>query len=155
MDQNLLLPQYNLLLIRYAEIWLKSQKIKIRMLKYLMSNITKILKRKGIKFNKYQMSKDSSRVFFFFNNKDLPSAISVVKNAFGVHSLSPAIRTSDNLKNITERTIEVAKDILDRKDTFALRVKRSGKHSFTSMEVAQIVGKAVICLLYTSPSPRD
>ncbi|MBY8979811.1 MAG: hypothetical protein KGD72_05440 [Candidatus Lokiarchaeota archaeon] len=144
MDQNHLLPQYNLILIRYAEIWLKSQKIKIRMLKYLMSNITKILKRKGIKFNKYQMSKDSSRVFFFFNNKDIVSAIKVIKNAFGVHSLSPAIRTSNNLKNITERTIELAKDILDRKDTFALRVKRSGKHSFTSMEVAQIVGKAVI-----------
>ena len=144
MEKNLILEQYNLILIRYAEIWLKSQKIKIRMLKYLMSNITKILKRKGIKFNKYQMSKDSSRVFFFFNNKDIPSAISVVKNAFGVHSLSPAIRTSDKLKNITERTIEVAKDILDRKDTFALRVKRSGKHSYTSMEVAQIVGKAII-----------
>ena len=144
MDQNYLLPQYNLILIRYAEIWLKSQKIKIRMLKYLMSNITKILKRKGIKFNKYQMSKDSSRVFFFFNNKDIASAIKVIKNAFGVHSLSPAIRTSNNLKNITERTIELAKDILDRKDSFALRVKRSGKHDFTSMEVAQIVGQAII-----------
>ncbi|MHA1508321.1 MAG: THUMP domain-containing protein [Promethearchaeota archaeon] len=144
MDQDLLLPQYNLILIRYAEIWLKSQKIKIRMLKYMMSNITKILKRKGIKFNKYQMSKDSSRVFFFFNNKDLPSAIKVIKNTFGVHSLSPAIRTSNNLKNITERTIELAEDILDRKDTFALRVKRSGNHSYTSIEVAQIVGKAII-----------
>ncbi|HUW89144.1 MAG TPA: THUMP domain-containing protein [Candidatus Nanopelagicaceae bacterium] len=144
MEQNLLLPQYNLILIRYAEIWLKSQKVKIRMLKYLMSNITKILKRKGIKFNKYQMSKDSSRVFFFFNNEDLPSAINVLKNAFGVHSFSPAIRTSNNLKNITERTIELAKDILDQKDTFALRVKRSGKHDFNSLEVATIVGKAII-----------
>ncbi|MBY8986243.1 MAG: hypothetical protein KGD65_14295 [Candidatus Lokiarchaeota archaeon] len=144
MEQNLLLPQYNLVLIRYAEIWLKSQKIKIRMLKYLMSNITKILKRKGIKFNKYQMSKDSSRVFFFFNNQDLPSAINVLKNAFGVHSFSPAIRTSNNLKNITERTIELAEDILDQKDTFALRVKRSGKHDFTSLEVATKVGKAII-----------
>ena len=144
MDQNLLLPQYNLILIRYAEIWLKSQKVKIRMLKYLMSNITKILKRKGIKFNKYQMSKDSARVFFFFNNKDLPSAIKVIENAFGVHSFSPAVRTSNNLKNITERTLELAKDILDLKDTFALRVKRSGKHDFNSLEVARIVGKAII-----------
>ncbi|GAG85563.1 unnamed protein product, partial [marine sediment metagenome] len=144
MEKNLILEQYNLILIRYAEIWLKSQKIKIRMLKYLMGNIKNILRRKGIPFNKYQMSKDSSRVFFFFNNKDINSAINVIKNAFGVHSLSPAIRTSNNLKNITERTIELAKDILDRKDTFALRVKRSGKHSYTSMEVAQIVGKAII-----------
>jgi adenylyl- and sulfurtransferase ThiI len=144
MDQYLLLPQYNLVLIRYAEIWLKSQKIKIKMLKYLMSNIVKIFKRKGIFFHKYQLSKDSSRVFFFFNNKDIPSAIDVLKNTFGVHSISPAIRTSNNLKNITERTIEIAQEILDRKDTFALRVRRSGKHGFNSFEVATTVGKAII-----------
>jgi thiamine biosynthesis protein ThiI len=144
MTDNLLLKQYNLVLIRYAEIWLKSQKIKIRMLNYLMNNIKKILNRKGIHFNKYQISKDSSRVFFFFSNKDIPDAIRILTNAFGVHSISPAIRTSDNLKNITERTIEVANDILDKNDSFALRVKRSGNHSYTSMEVAQIVGKAII-----------
>ncbi|NVM18889.1 MAG: hypothetical protein HWN80_14325 [Candidatus Lokiarchaeota archaeon] len=144
MTDNLFLNQYNLVLIRYAEIWLKSQKVKIRMLKYLMSNIKNILKRKGIPFNKYQMSKDSARVFFFFNNKDIPNAINILKNAFGVHSISPAIRTSNNLKNITERSIEVAKDVLEKNDTFALRVKRSGDHSYTSIEVAQIVGKAII-----------
>jgi thiamine biosynthesis protein ThiI len=109
-----------------------------------MNNIKKILNRKGIHFNKYQISKDSSRVFFFFSNKDIPDAIRILTNAFGVHSISPAIRTSDNLKNITERTIEVANDILDKNDSFALRVKRSGNHSYTSMEVAQIVGKAII-----------
>ncbi len=144
MADSLFLKQYNLVLIRYAEIWLKSQKVKIRMLKYLMSNIKNILRRKGIPFNKYQISKDSSRVFFFFNNKYIPNAINILKNAFGVHSISPAIRTSDNLKNITERTIEVAKEVLDKNDTFALRVKRSGNHSYTSIEVAQIVGKAII-----------
>lgn len=144
MEDKLFLKQYNLVLIRYAEIWLKSQKVKIRMLKYLMNNIKNILKRKGIPFNKYQISKDSSRVFFFFNNKDIPNAINILKNAFGVHSISPAIRTSNNLKNIIERAIEVAKDVLEKNDTFALRVKRSGNHSYTSIEVAQIVGKAII-----------
>ena len=144
MEKNLILEQYNLILIRYAEIWLKSQKVKIRMLKFLMNNIKNMLKRKGIPFNKYQLSKDSSRVFFFFNNKDIPNAIEVLKNAFGVHSLSPAIRTSNSLKNITERTIELAKEILEKGDSFALRVRRSGKHDYTSMEVAKIVGKAVI-----------
>ncbi|MHA2288828.1 MAG: THUMP domain-containing protein [Promethearchaeota archaeon] len=144
MADQLFLKQYNLVLIRYAEIWLKSQKIKIRMLKYLMNNIKNILKRKGIPFNKYQMSKDSARIFFFFNNKDIPEAINVLKNAFGAHSISPAIRTSNKLKNITERTIEVGSEVLEENDTFALRVKRSGNHSFTSIEAAQIVGKAVI-----------
>ncbi len=144
MKKNPILGQYNLILIRYAEIWLKSQKIKIRMLKFLMNNIKNMLKRKEIHFNKYQLSKDSSRVFFFFNNKDIPNAIEVLKNAFGVHSLSPAIRTSNIIKNITERTIELAKEILEKGDSFALRVRRSGKHDYTSMDVAKIVGKAVI-----------
>ena len=144
MTNNILLKQYNLVLIRYAEIWLKSQKVKIRMLNYLMNNIKNILTRKGIPFNKYQISKDSSRVFFFFNNKDIPDAINVLKNTFGVHSISPAIRTSNNLENITERTIEVARDVLEKNDSFALRVKRSGNHTYTSMEVAQIVGKAIL-----------
>jgi adenylyl- and sulfurtransferase ThiI len=109
-----------------------------------MNNIKSILKRNGIPFHKFQISKDSARVFFFFNNKDIPSAANILKNAFGVHSISPAIRTSNKLKNITERTIEVASEVLKKNDTFALRVKRSGSHSYTSLEVAQIVGKAIL-----------
>ncbi|MFX1288718.1 MAG: hypothetical protein ACFFFY_09205, partial [Promethearchaeota archaeon] len=77
MVDPLFLKRYNLVLIRYSEIWLKSQKVKIRMLKYLISNIGNILKRRGIRFNKYQISKDSSRIFFFFNNEDIPNAIKV------------------------------------------------------------------------------
>ena len=144
MGETFFLKQYNLVLIRYAEIWLKSQKVKIRMLKYLMNNIKNILKRNGVPFHKYQISKDSARVYFFFKNKDIPNAVEILKNAFGIHSVSPAIRTSNNIKNITERTIEVANEVLEKNDSFALRVKRSGTHSYTSMEVAQIVGKAIL-----------
>jgi thiamine biosynthesis protein ThiI len=109
-----------------------------------MNNIKNILERNDIPFHKYQISKDSARVFFFFNNKDIPSAIKTLKNAFGVHSISPTIRTSNRLKNITERTIEVANEVLKKNDSFALRVKRSGSHDYTSMEVARIVGKAIL-----------
>ena len=139
-----LLDQYNLVLIRYGEVWLKSQKVKIRMLKYLMSNIKNMLLKKEIPFHKYQLSKDSSRVFFFFDNKDLGSALEVIQKAFGVHSYSPALRTSNKLENITERTIEVGKEIFSVGDSFALRVKRSGTHEYSSLDVAQIVGKEVI-----------
>ncbi|MFX0075190.1 MAG: THUMP domain-containing protein [Candidatus Hermodarchaeota archaeon] len=144
MEDNLFLKQYNLILIRYAEIWLKSQKVKIRMLKFLINNIKNILKRNDIPFHKYQISKDSARLFFFFKNKDIPHAIKILKNAFGVHSISPAIRTSNTLKNIIERTLEVANEVLEKNDSFALRVKRSGSHNYTSMDVAQIVGKAIL-----------
>ncbi|MHA1329330.1 MAG: hypothetical protein ACTSRH_18780, partial [Promethearchaeota archaeon] len=44
MEKIEILKPYNLLLIRYGEIWLKSQKIKVRMLKRLIENIKILLK---------------------------------------------------------------------------------------------------------------
>ena len=144
MEKLHLLEQYNLVLIRYSEIWLKSQKVKIRMLKILMDNIKKALNRNGIPFNKYQLSKDSSRIFFFFKNNDLNNAIVVLKKVFGIFSISPALRTSNKINNISERVMEIAKEILEKGDTFALRVRRSGNHDYTSIDVARIIGKKII-----------
>ncbi|MHA1671771.1 MAG: THUMP domain-containing protein [Promethearchaeota archaeon] len=144
MEKLHLLKQYNLVLIRYSEIWLKSQKVKIRMLKVLMNNIKNALNRNGIPFNKYQLSKDSSRIFFFFKNDDMHNAIDVLKKVFGIFSISPTLRTSNKINNISERVIEIAKKILQKGDTFALRVKRSGTHDYTSIDVARIVGKKII-----------
>lgn len=143
MEDVSILTQYNVLLIRYAEIWLKSQKVKIRMLKDLMNNIKTALERESIQFHKYQLSKDSSRVFFFFNNEDIHGAIQVILRVFGIHSVSPALRTSINVKNIVERALVVAKETIKKDESFAVRVKRSGTHSFTSIEIAGLVGKAI------------
>lgn len=144
MKNPIYLKQFNLILIRYNEIWLKSQKVKIRMLRILMNNIKNMLKHKGISFHKYQLSKDSARIFFFLKNEDISNAIEVLKNAFGIYSLSPTLRTSSELKNITKKTIEVCEEVLKKGDTFALRVKRSGKHEFSSQDVAVKVGKAIL-----------
>src|SRR4030067_681107 len=102
MEELSIMNNYNLILIRYNEIWLKSRRVKARMLTVLMNNIKNRLKYSKIHFHKYQLSSDSSRILFFFDNKDLPVAVEVIRNAFGVHSLSPALRTSNSLKNITE-----------------------------------------------------
>ena len=140
-----LLDDYNLLLIRYTdEIWLKSTKVKMRMIHILIDNLKLMLEKEEIPYHKYQLSNDSTRIFFFFNNKDLPRAIEVINRAFGVYSLSPAIRTSDRMKNIIERTLEIADKVLNKNDTFALRVKRSGNHDFSSQDVARKAGQAIL-----------
>ncbi len=139
-----ILNSYNLILVRYGEIWLKSQKVKGRMLKVLMNNIKNMLNREAIPFTKYQLSKDSTRIFYFFKSEVLPQALRVLMRVFGVYSLSPALRTSNKLENIIERTLDVAKEILKQGDTFALKVKRSGKHEYSSHEVAVKVGQAII-----------
>lgn len=145
MDDLTHLEFYNLILIRYTgEIWLKSQKVKIRMIKTLMENIKNKLNRSKIPFHKYQMSKDSSRIFFFFKNEVIPKALDAIGQVFGIYSVSPTLRTSSNLTNITEKTLIVAKKVLKKGDTFALRVKRSGNHEYSSLDVAVKVGQAVM-----------
>ncbi len=152
---------YNVILIRYSgEIWLKSKKVKIRMLKILMNNVKNMLIRSEILVHKYQLSQDSARIFFFFNNEDIPKAVDVLRNVFGIYSFSPALRTSCKLNNIIKKAIIIGEIILQKGDTFALRVKRSGKHEYSSIEVATKVGQAILdyftdlCLKVDLTSPQ-
>jgi thiamine biosynthesis protein ThiI len=48
------------------------------------------------------------------------------------------------MKNIAERAIEIAEKIIHEGDTFALRVKRSGDHDYSSKDVAVEVGQAIV-----------
>ncbi|MBY8982606.1 MAG: hypothetical protein KGD57_06640, partial [Candidatus Lokiarchaeota archaeon] len=140
-----LLNCYNIILVRYSgEIWLKSSKVKIRMIKTLITNIKKILERENISYVKYQLSKDFARILFFFKKAELSKAIEIFKKIFGVYSISPALRTSSNMKNISERTIDIGRIILNKGDKFALRVKRSGKHNFSSQDVAKEIGQKIM-----------
>ncbi len=136
---------YNLIKVNPSpEIWLKSRKVKIRMLKILISNIKISLARSGIPFHKFQLTTDSARIIFFFNNKEISNAIKALKKVFGIYSFNPALRTSNRIKNIIEKLILVGEKILQKGDTFALRVKRSGKHEYTSQDIAVKGGQAII-----------
>lgn len=114
------------------------------MLRTLTNNIKRQMNRKNISFHKYQLSKDSTRILFFFKNEDIPNAVEVLKRSFGIHSLSPALRTSNRMKNIIDKVVEVGEELLDANETFALRVKRSGKHDFSSQDVARKGGEAIL-----------
>ncbi len=145
MKQNTILKQYNLIKINPSpEIWLKSMKVRMRMVKTLTNNIKQRLKSSRITYHKFQLSKDSTRIFFFFNNEDIQDAMDLFEKVFGIDSFSPALRTSNNMKNIVQRTLEVCEDVLFKNDTFAIRVKRSGKHNYTSQDVAKKVGQAIL-----------
>ncbi|MFW9899171.1 MAG: THUMP domain-containing protein [Candidatus Thorarchaeota archaeon] len=145
MENELPLEFYNLIKINPSpEIWLKSRRVKIRMLKTLMNNIKFTLTRFEIPFHKFQLTKDSARILFFFNNKEIPNAIKALKKVFGIYSFNPALRTSNKIKNITEKLVLVGQKILQKGDTFALRVKRSGKHEYTSHDIAVKGGQAII-----------
>ncbi len=135
---------FNLILIRYNEIWLKSKKVKSRLIKTLTKNIVFSLNKNQITFHKYQFSKDFTRILFFLKNEDIERAVEVLKNIFGIHSVSPGFRTSSQLENIANKALELGEEILEPNDSFAIRARRSGKHDFSSQDVANQVGKAFL-----------
>ena len=140
-----ILELYNLIKINpSSEIWLKSTKVRMRMLKILMNNIKISLKNNGIVFHKYQLSRDSTRIFFFLDNKDIKIATKKLRKVIGIYSINPSLRTSNKIKNIIEKLISVGNEVLQKEDTFALRVKRSGKHDYTSQDIAVQGGQAII-----------
>jgi thiamine biosynthesis protein ThiI len=108
-----------------------------------MNNIKRILEENEISYHKYQMTSDSARILFFFDNQDIIQVLVILKKIFGIYSFSPALRTSEKIEHIKKRSIEIANQLLKRNDTFALRVTRSGKHDYTSQDVAIEVGQAI------------
>ena len=145
MGQYTILNRYNLIKINPSpETWLKSMKVRMRMVKILMNNIKQSLTQLNIPYHKYQLTEDSTRILFFLNNKNLQKAMEALEKVFGIESFSPALRTSNKLEKIIQRTLEVGNEILQENDTFAIRVKRSGKHDYTSQDVAKKAGHAVL-----------
>jgi len=145
MGQYTILNRYNLIKINPSpETWLKSMKVRMRMVKILMNNIKQSLTQLNIPYHKYQLTEDSTRILFFLNNKNLQKAMEALEKVFGIESFSPALRTSNKLEKIIQRTLEVGNEILQENDSFAIRVKRSGKHDYTSQDVAKKAGHAVL-----------
>ena len=145
MGQYTILNRYNLIKINPSpETWLKSMKVRMRMVKILMNNIKQSLTQLNIPYHKYQLTEDSTRILFFLNNENLQKAMEALEKVFGIESFSPALRTSNKLEKIIQRTLEVGNEILQENDTFAIRVKRSGKHDYTSQDVAKKAGHAVL-----------
>jgi thiamine biosynthesis protein ThiI len=63
---------------------------------------------------------------------------------FGISSLSPANQTTDKLEDITAQVIKLAEQKLRKQNTFAVRCRRVGTHSYTSREVCQQAGRQIL-----------
>ena len=70
--------------------------------------------------------------------------IELLKTIFGIASISPVITTSADLDEITKTTLNYSSKLLNDNQTFALRTRRTGKHEFTSIDLARHVGKMIL-----------
>lgn len=127
------------ILCRPGELWLKSEKVRARWEQVLVRNIKTALKTKKIKF---KILRQRGRIFIEVPQKQTKKALLALQKTFGIVSISPVERTT--LANLKKAVLAKAKRVLKKRDSFAVRVHRVGRHKFTSKELEKKFGAAIV-----------
>jgi thiamine biosynthesis protein ThiI len=130
--------QTNVVIVRYGELALKSPGVRNWYEKILMKNIAAMLDSKGIPY--FLMRREWGRIFI--ETTDLRAA-KAAADVFGVVSTSPALITEPNLESTAETCAFLGKDLILEGESFAIRARRSGNHSFSSTDLGRTCGDAV------------
>ena len=120
-----------------GEIPLKSPRTKPRFFRALAKAVEDALGRRGVK--SFRMWRDGSRVFL----RAPTNCLDTLSHVFGVRRACVAVETPFNdLNDLSAKVAELLKDVV-RGRKFAVRVKRVGKHDFTSVDAARAIGSAL------------
>lgn len=131
--------KHSLIIARYGELGLKSNRVRARFERKLSSNIK-------TSFN-CEIDINQARIFIFPENFD--EALAKLHKIFGIVSFSPAVSTYSTFDDI-ERTLGEYTDklfeegLIDSETPFAIRCRRVGDHDFSSQEAAAFAGSVVV-----------
>lgn len=133
------LAAMDLILVRYAEVGLKSRAVRLRFERILIDNMMSILAREGIEAI---IKCDQGRIFVQTSNID--KAIPVLQRVFGVASVSPVLQMNSAMETMRKTVAEYSKRIMLPGETFKIEARRTGNHSYTSMEAGRDIGEEVL-----------
>ena len=127
-----------LIIVRYGEIGIKSPVVRKRFERKLLGNIKSALD--------CQSTLEQGRIFL--QVEDVKEAHNVLVKTFGVVSFSPAWVTDTDCEVIKEELTKYTQKLVEDgqfsgEDSFAIRCRRVGQHSFTSQEMAAFAGSVV------------
>ena len=143
MSGNVVDMEYNVVLVRYGEITLKSPYVRELMEKTLVNSIAYKLKRHGIDF--LEIRKIPGRIFIRLDSaEETVRASEIVSKVFGVVSTSPSIEINNDLTELRKNVVAYSSKILREGETFAIRVRRVKKYPITSKELEKILGADVL-----------
>jgi len=127
-----------IVIIRYGELSLKSPGVRNFFERTLVNNLKAMLDQQAVSYN--EVIRDRGRIFV---ESDNPAAAKVCANVFGVVSTSFARKVDPNLKSAAEECAATAGEFIAESESFAIRPRRSGNHSFTSTDLGRSCGDAV------------
>ena len=130
---------YELIIVRYGEIALKGKETRKRFENTLISNIKNALDKANLP-NK--ITKEWGRIYVY--TAQISKCIEVLQKIFGVYSVSPACQTSSDMNAVSKLSLEIAKEKLNKKKSFAIRTTRIGKHDYSSQDVSIKIGNDIV-----------
>jgi thiamine biosynthesis protein ThiI len=123
----------NVLIVRLGEITIKGERSRDRFEKKLVANMKEALRLHGLQG---EVRRGYGRIYVYSSSE----AIEVLRRIFGITSISNAVEFEfETLEEIVETAYHMFCDKVKGK-TFAVRARRTGSHTFTSMDVAREVG---------------
>lgn len=125
-------------LVRYGELFLKSEPVKRRYIDILLRNIRRALDAGGYA---YQIEVYRGRILI--EGDDLAGICNAVSRIFGVVSVSPCIRTAPDVGEIRATAVHRALSRLKPGMAFAVRARRAGLSGFTSQELGKWIGSDI------------
>lgn len=130
---------YDLTLIRYGELSLKSKYVRNSFESTLVRNIKEAFLSNN---TTCKIKKEWGRIYL--NTDEISKGLDVLKRIFGITSFSPVVKTSSEIDQISNYSIQISQKYLSKNKTFALRVTRTGKHDYTSQDVAVKIGNDIV-----------
>ncbi len=129
----------SVILVRYAELGLKSRMVRRRFENLLRDNMLSALAHGGVEA---LLHYDEGR--FYVEADDTSAAVRALRRVFGVASVSIAESCSSDLREIMSKAAEYSRGRLERGQSFAVRPRREGSHPYSSMDVGREAGSAVM-----------
>lgn len=124
-------------IIKYGELWLKSEYVRKSFAKRLAENIRRMLKARKIVF-KLERSRD-----MLILETENSKASEVLERVFGISWFAKAKETKSGMKSIEKASLTFARKI-GKKQSFAVRASRSDKSTeFSSKDIENEIGKKI------------
>ena len=131
--------EYELIIVRYGEIALKNKTTRRHFENCLVSNIKNALDREQIA---HRIKKEWGRIYVY--TTQIYKSVDVLRKIFGIVTVSPTLQTQSDIDSMSHLAINISKDVLTEGKSFAIRVKRTGNHKYTSQDVAIELGNDLV-----------
>ncbi len=131
-----------MVIVRYGEIFLKSEPVRKRFEDRLLEDI-----RRRLKGAEFKIKRKRHRIYVV--TKEPEKVAALLTRVFGIVSVSPAVEASSDMDEIVETALALAKDAILPNETFAVRAERTGNHEFSSKDVEEKAGREILNSLDT------